>query len=163
MTSLAARPVPLTATPRCADVVVVGGGTVGAATARALARRGASVVLLERFGPGTGPDDAAARALQASAATDGVLVRHHRRVTAVERRPDGVLVRSAAGAAVRAHAAVVATGAGASGAALARSGAVVSVAADPGTGAQVAADLAEQVADLLLGPASGHVGLAAAG
>lgn len=34
------------------DVVVVGAGIMGAATARALARRGASCVLLEQFAPG---------------------------------------------------------------------------------------------------------------
>jgi glycine/D-amino acid oxidase-like deaminating enzyme len=39
-------------TPRLTDVVVVGGGLTGSATAWALARRGVGVVLLERFGPG---------------------------------------------------------------------------------------------------------------
>ena len=39
-------------TPRVADVVVVGGGVMGSAAGWALARRGADVVLLERFGPG---------------------------------------------------------------------------------------------------------------
>src|SRR5690348_2974205 len=34
------------------DVVVVGAGVMGAATAWRLARRGRSVVLLEQFGPG---------------------------------------------------------------------------------------------------------------
>ena len=38
---------------RC-DVLVVGGGAMGSATAWQLARRGADVVLLERFGPGHG-------------------------------------------------------------------------------------------------------------
>jgi sarcosine oxidase len=40
------------ATPRLTDVVVVGGGVMGSATAWALARRGVGVVLLEQFGPG---------------------------------------------------------------------------------------------------------------
>ena len=35
-----------------AEVIVVGGGAMGSATARDLARRGTDVVLLERFGPG---------------------------------------------------------------------------------------------------------------
>lgn len=55
--------------------------------------------------------DAAVNALQAAVAGHGGAVRHHRRVTAVEPDRDGVIVRSAAGAAVRARAAVVAAGA----------------------------------------------------
>ncbi|MGY1602479.1 FAD-dependent oxidoreductase [Geodermatophilus sp. SYSU D00815] len=99
-------------TPRSTDVVVVGGGVTGSATARELARRGVGVVLLERLGPpGARATDAAVAPLQADAGTLGAVVRHHREVLAVERTPgDGVLVRSAAGAAVRARAAVVAAG-----------------------------------------------------
>jgi sarcosine oxidase len=55
--------------------------------------------------------DTAVSALQQAAAAHGAVVRHHRRVTAVEPDGDGVLVRSAAGAAVRARTAVVAAGA----------------------------------------------------
>ncbi len=55
--------------------------------------------------------DAAVTALQQAAAGQGAVVRHHRRVTAVEPDGDGVLVRSAAGAVVRARTAVVAAGA----------------------------------------------------
>jgi sarcosine oxidase len=56
--------------------------------------------------------DAAVSALQAAAGARGAVVRHHRRVTAVEPAADGgVVVRSAAGASVRARAAVVAVGA----------------------------------------------------
>ena len=55
--------------------------------------------------------DAAVTALQQAAAGRGAVVRHHRRVTAVEEDGDGVLVRSAAGAVVRARTAVVAAGA----------------------------------------------------
>ncbi|WP_343056564.1 FAD-dependent oxidoreductase [Modestobacter versicolor] len=55
--------------------------------------------------------DAAVTALQAAAAAHGAVVRHHRRVTAVEPDCEGVLVRSAAGAVVRARTAVVAAGA----------------------------------------------------
>ncbi|HEY8914194.1 FAD-dependent oxidoreductase [Lacisediminihabitans sp.] len=38
--------------PSTADVVVVGGGAMGSAAARELARRGRDVTLLERFEPG---------------------------------------------------------------------------------------------------------------
>jgi sarcosine oxidase len=55
--------------------------------------------------------DAAVTALQQAAAGHGAVVRHHRRVTAIEPDGDGVLVRSAAGAVVRARTAVVAAGA----------------------------------------------------
>jgi sarcosine oxidase len=204
------------ATPRLTDVVVVGGGVMGSATAWALARRGVGVVLLEQFGPGhtlgashgrsriyrrtyaqphhqslvaearelwaeleaesgsvvlhpgsgvataaphgqgrlreiaaameragvphewlepaaaqarwpgmrfPGPvlhephtagrvdADAAVTALQYATERAGGVVRHHRRVTSVVPEGDGVLVHSAAGAAVRARAAVVAAGA----------------------------------------------------
>jgi sarcosine oxidase len=34
------------------DIAVIGAGVIGSATARALAARGASAVLLEQFGPG---------------------------------------------------------------------------------------------------------------
>ena len=203
-------------TPRLTDVVVVGGGVMGSATAWALARRGVGVVLLEQFGPGhtsgashgrsriyrstyaqrhhqslvaearelwaeleretgttvlhpgsgvataaadgqerlreiaaamdaagvpyewltpaaaqarwpgmrfPGPvlhephtagrvdADAAVTALQDATELAGGVVRHHRRVTAVEPDGDGVVVRLAAGAAVRGRAAVVAAGA----------------------------------------------------
>jgi len=208
--------VPGPATPVRTDVVVVGGGVMGSATAWALARRGVEVVLLEQFGPGhtlgashgrariyrstyaqphhqslvaearelwreleaetgrtvlhpgsgvataaaagqprlqevaaamtdagvphewlsardaeqrwpglrfPGPAlhepatagrvdaDTAVTALQEAAAGHGAVVRHHRRVTAVEADGDGVLVRSAAAAAIRARTAVVAAGA----------------------------------------------------
>lgn len=55
--------------------------------------------------------DAAVTALEHAAGQHGAVVRHHRRVTAVEADGDGVLVRSAAGAAIRARTAVVAAGA----------------------------------------------------
>ncbi len=55
--------------------------------------------------------DTAVTALQSAAAAHGAVVRHHRRVTAVEADGAGVLVRSAAGAVVRARTAVVAAGA----------------------------------------------------
>lgn len=42
----------LVGTPRRTDVVVVGGGVMGSATAWSLARRVVDVVLLEQFGPG---------------------------------------------------------------------------------------------------------------
>jgi glycine/D-amino acid oxidase-like deaminating enzyme len=55
---------------------------------------------------------AAVAALQAAAAAHGAVVRHHRRVEAVEPTADGgVLVRQATGGTVRARAAVVAVGA----------------------------------------------------
>jgi glycine/D-amino acid oxidase-like deaminating enzyme len=67
-------------------------------------------VLHEPHTAGRVDSDAAVTALQrATERADGV-VRHHRRVTSVEPDGDGVLVRSAAGAAVRARAAVVAAG-----------------------------------------------------
>ncbi|MGY1808136.1 FAD-dependent oxidoreductase [Blastococcus sp. SYSU D00669] len=107
-------------TPRRTDVVVVGGGVTGSAAARALARRGLAVVLLERLGrPGTPAAshrrdaDRVVAALQVAAAEHGAVVRHHREVLAVEPAPGGgVLVRCAAGAAVRAGTAVVAAGPG---------------------------------------------------
>src|SRR5215218_2042403 len=43
------------------DVAVVGGGIVGLAVADALARRGARVVVLERFAPGSGQSAGTAR------------------------------------------------------------------------------------------------------
>jgi sarcosine oxidase len=52
--------------------------------------------------------DAAVTAFQAAAAAHGAVVRHHRRVTAVEPDGNGVLVRSAAGARIYARTAVVA-------------------------------------------------------
>ncbi|MBN1092933.1 FAD-dependent oxidoreductase [Blastococcus sp. TML/M2B] len=55
--------------------------------------------------------DAAVTALQTAAERHGAVVRHHRRVTAVEAAGDGVVVRSAAGGAVRARTAIVAAGA----------------------------------------------------
>src|SRR4051794_29362748 len=55
--------------------------------------------------------DAAVTALQDATERAGGVVRHHRRVTAVEPDGDGVVVRLAAGAAVHARAAVVAAGA----------------------------------------------------
>jgi sarcosine oxidase len=68
-------------------------------------------VLHEPHTAGRVDADAAVTALQSAAARHGAAVRHHRRVTAVEADGDGVLVRSAAGAAVRARSAVVAAGA----------------------------------------------------
>ncbi|HWP65023.1 MAG TPA: FAD-dependent oxidoreductase, partial [Candidatus Limnocylindria bacterium] len=64
-------------TPRAADVVVVGGGLVGCAVARALAQRGCSVVVAERGRTGAEASSAAAGFLspQADFATDGPLVR----------------------------------------------------------------------------------------
>ena len=60
-------------------------------------------VLFEPATAGRVDADTAVTALQGAAAGHGAVVRHHRRVTAVEVDGDGVLVRSAAGAAVRAH------------------------------------------------------------
>src|SRR4051812_20294318 len=68
-------------------------------------------VLHEPLTAGRVDADAAVTALQRAAERRGAVVRHHRRVTAVEAMSDGVLVRSAAGAAVRARTAVVAAGA----------------------------------------------------
>jgi sarcosine oxidase len=68
-------------------------------------------VLHEPHTAGRVDADAAVTALQAATEHAGGVVRHHRRVTAVEPDDDGVLVRSAAGATVRARAAVVAAGA----------------------------------------------------
>ncbi|SDE57653.1 sarcosine oxidase [Blastococcus fimeti] len=68
-------------------------------------------VLHEPHTAGRVDADAAVTALQRAAEQHGAVVRHHRRVTAVEADGDGVLVRSAAGAAVRARTAVVAAGA----------------------------------------------------
>lgn len=68
-------------------------------------------VLHEPHTAGRVDADAAVTALQAAAATHDAVVRHHRRVTALEPDGEGVCVRSAAGAVVRARAAVVAAGA----------------------------------------------------
>jgi sarcosine oxidase len=68
-------------------------------------------VLHEPHTAGRVDADAAVTALQSTAVHHGAVVRHHRRVTAVEADGDGVVVRSAAGAAVRARSAVVAAGA----------------------------------------------------
>jgi sarcosine oxidase len=68
-------------------------------------------VLFEPATAGRVDADAAVTALQQAAARHGAVVRHHRRVTAVEPDGDGVVVRSAAGAEVRARTAVVAAGA----------------------------------------------------
>lgn len=68
-------------------------------------------VLFEPATAGRVDADTAVTALQGAAAGHGAVVRHHRRVTAVEVDGDGVLVRSAAGAEVRARTAVVAAGA----------------------------------------------------
>ncbi|SEO70403.1 FAD-dependent oxidoreductase [Trujillonella endophytica] len=68
-------------------------------------------VLHEPHTAGRVDADAAVTALQSAAVAAGATVRHHRRVTAVEADGDGVVVRCAAGAAVRARTAVVAVGA----------------------------------------------------
>ena len=64
-------------TPRGADVVIVGGGLVGCAVARALARRGCSVIIAERGRTGAEASSAAAGFLspQADFASDGPLMR----------------------------------------------------------------------------------------
>ena len=68
-------------------------------------------VLHEPVTAGRVDADAAVTALQTAAAGAGAVIRHHRRVTAVEAGDDGVVVRCAAGAAVHARVAVVAAGA----------------------------------------------------
>ena len=68
-------------------------------------------VLHEPLTAGRVDADAAVTALQTAAARSGAVVRHHRRVTAVEPGDDGVVVRCAAGAAVHAPVAVVTAGA----------------------------------------------------
>jgi glycine oxidase len=57
--------------PRTADVVVIGGGLVGCATARELARRGARVVVLERGRVGAEASGAAAGMVAPQAECDG--------------------------------------------------------------------------------------------
>jgi sarcosine oxidase len=63
-----AHPTPAARGP---DVAVVGGGIVGLAAADALVRRGADVVLLERFDPGSGQSAGAARGFRHLHATAG--------------------------------------------------------------------------------------------
>jgi len=75
--------VTLVGTPRRTDVVVVGGGVMGSATAWSLARRGVDVVLLEQFGPGhdLGASHGRARIYRSSYAEP-----HHQALVAEGRR-----------------------------------------------------------------------------
>jgi sarcosine oxidase len=82
-----------------------------AAQARWPGMRFSGPVLHEPHTAGRVDADAAVTALQDATERAGGVVRHHRRVTAVEPDGDGVVVRLAAGAAVRGRAAVVAAGA----------------------------------------------------
>ena len=99
------------AAARTAAGVPFEGLTVGEAEQRWPGMRFPGPVLHEPGTAGRVDADTAVTALQQAAAGHGAVVRHHRRVTAVEPDGDGVVVRSAAGAAVHARTAVVAAGA----------------------------------------------------
>ena len=94
-----------------ASAVVIGGGPVGCEIAQVLARFGSRVTLLQHSAAAPAPRGAAvADALAVALREDGVDVRLHAEVTAVEPAPDGALVTLADGASTTADRVIVAIG-----------------------------------------------------